>query len=208
METEEPHVPAGKKEYGKRAAAKKKSSTVTVLDSSDSENENVVADDDDDFELGQQSAPETEKKKRGRKPAAQNAARKPPAATRKRGVAANKQSQILGQKFITDMLKPAAENSGISPEKKVRKMRESPFNKKSGSLLAKVVNKDETESEELSGSASTSPGADEAVEIAPAARARPQRANRRQTTYVVSDSDNETDDDDEATEDSDFDEED
>ncbi|KAF7836067.1 DNA topoisomerase 2 [Senna tora] len=190
METEEPHAPAGKKQNGKRAVAQKKSSTVTVLDTSDdSDHENFVddEDDDDDFSLQQQAAPETEKKKRGRKPAAQNAAtKKPPAAAaRRRGVAANKQQSILSQKFITDMLKPAGENSGVSPEKKVRKMRASPFNKKSGSLLAKVANKDETESEEVSGSISTMPDVDEVVEIVPAARARPQRANRRQTTYVV-----------------------
>lgn len=213
METEESPVPVAKKTYGKRAAAQKKSSTVTVLEESDNDSEDVVvADDDDDvFELQQKPAPATEKKRRGRKPAAQNAAKKQPAATGKRGGAGNKQSQILGQKFITDLLKPADESSGISPEKKVRKMRASPFNKKSGSLLAKVSNKDETESEELSGSAaSASPGLDEVVEVAPAARARPQRANRTQTRrYVLSDteSDNEPDDYDEedATEDSDYD---
>ncbi|KAI9116615.1 hypothetical protein K1719_012273 [Acacia pycnantha] len=215
METEEPQVPAtGKKENGKRAAAKKKSSAITVLDSSDSENENVGGDDeDDDFELQKQAAPEPEKKRRGRKPAAQNAAAKKPsaAATRKRGVAVNKQTQILGQKFITEMLKPAADGSGISPEKKVRKMRASPFNKKSGSMLARVSNKDETESEEQSGSASTSPGVDEVVEVAPAPKARPQRVIRRPQTYVLSEteSDNEPDDDNdddvEAIEDSDLD---
>ncbi|XP_054812803.1 DNA topoisomerase 2 [Prosopis cineraria] len=213
METEEPHVPAaGKREHGKRAAAKNKSSAVTVLDSSDSEN--VGGDDeeeDDDFELQKQPVPEPEKKRRGRKPAAQNAAKKQPAAaTRKRGVAANKKTQMLSQKFITDMLKPAADGSGISPEKKVRKMRESPFNKKSGSMLAKVSNKNETESEEMSGSASTSPGADEVVEVSAAPRARPQRVIRRPQTYVLSESesDGEPEDDGEASEDSDFDGED
>ena len=44
----------------------------------------------------------------------------------------------MGQKLLTDinMLKPA-ENPWISPEKKVRKMRASPFNKKSGSVLGR-----------------------------------------------------------------------
>ncbi|KAK1360556.1 hypothetical protein POM88_045030 [Heracleum sosnowskyi] len=81
-----------------------------------------------------------------RKPAAGNAkAPKPPVApvvTKKRGIAASgKQSQMAGQKLITDVLKPV-ENDGISPEKKVRKMRASPFNKKSGSLLGRAAVKD------------------------------------------------------------------
>ncbi|KAI4323425.1 hypothetical protein L6164_023032 [Bauhinia variegata] len=204
MEREEPQEAAGKK-VSKRAGARKKSSTAAVLDISDSENE-IDIDDDEDFELQQQAAPETGKKKGGRKPAGQNA-KKPAATTRKRG-GTSKQSQLLGQKFITEMLKPA-ESSGISPEKpnsKVRKMRDSPFNKKSGSLLSRVADKDEeTASEEVQGSASTSPSTDE-IQVAPA-RARPQRANRKQTRYVLSES--ESDDDDSIaviSDDSDFDE--
>jgi DNA topoisomerase-2 len=77
-------------------------------------------------------------KKAGRKPAANDKAAKPPAAAKKRGAANKQQSQTLGQKLLTDinMLKPA-ENPWISPEKKVRKMRASPFNKKSGSVLGR-----------------------------------------------------------------------
>ncbi|KAK7826207.1 dna topoisomerase 2 [Quercus suber] len=125
---------------------------------------------------------------------------KAPAAAKKRGAAKKQQPQTLGQKLLTDMLKPA-ENSGISPEKKVRKMRASPFNKKSGSVLGRVGMVNEvTENEENSGSASTSASTEETVEVAPA-RARPQRVNRAQTRYVLSDSESEH-----ATEDSEFDE--
>ncbi|RDX60756.1 DNA topoisomerase 2, partial [Mucuna pruriens] len=204
METEEPPAPAaGKKEMPKRnAAAKKKSSSTIVLDESDidSENNNDDSDDDDyNFKTSQPVAPESGKKKGGRKPAAQNA-KKAPAATRKRNVS-GKQSQMLGQKLITDML----ENTGISPEKKVRKMRASPFNKKSSSILGRVAaaadKDDESVSEDLSGGGSagsnSSPSTmeEEVVEIAPPpARARPQRANRRQTTtYVLSDSESDND---------------
>ncbi|XP_030932207.1 DNA topoisomerase 2-like [Quercus lobata] len=75
------------------------------------------------------------------------------------------------------MLKPA-ENSRISLEKKVRKMRASPFNKKSGSVLGRVGKVNEvTENEENSGSASTSASTEETIEVAPA-RARPQRVNQ------------------------------
>ncbi|XP_061348809.1 DNA topoisomerase 2-like [Gastrolobium bilobum] len=204
METEEPSVPAGKKEYSRRGGANKKSSSTIVLDSSDSDRNVDDDEEDEDFELLQQAAPEAGKKKGGRKPAAQNA-KKPPAATRKRNVG-NKQSQaLLGQKFITDMLQPA-ESTGISPEKKVRKMRESPFNKKSSSVLGRVTEKNETASEDLSGSASNSPPSSEVVEIAPAAaRARPQRANRRQARYIVSESESDDESDDDASDFSDFD---
>jgi DNA topoisomerase-2 len=101
------------------------------------------------------------------------------------------------------MLKPA-ENPGISPEKKVRKMRASPFNKKSGSVLGRVGEKNETSpgDEENSGSASTSASTEESIEVVPA-RARPQKVNRKQTRYVLSDSESEN-----ATEDSESDEED
>ncbi|TKY49610.1 DNA topoisomerase 2 [Spatholobus suberectus] len=194
METEEPPAPAGKKEVPKRrGAAKKKSSSTIVLDETDSDNE-VDDDVDEDFEIMQPVAPEAGKKKGGRKPAVQNA-KKVPAATKKRNVG-GKQSQSLGQKLITDML----ESTGISPEKKVRKMRASPFNKKSSSVLGRVAaaDKDESVSEDLSagsaGSNSSPSTTEEVVEIAPPpARTRPQRANRRQTTYVLSESESDND---------------
>jgi len=228
--------PAGKKQINKRGGAKKKSNTIVL--ESDSDNEvNDVEDDDDDFEVQEKAAPATKggrkpaaqnakkaaaeddefevqekaapAKKGGRKPAAQNA--KPPAkaaaAPKKRNVGSK---STLGQKLLTDMLQPA-ESIGTSPEKKVRKMRESPFNKKSGSILGKTANMDVSPIADLSeGSTSNSPTAeDEVVEIAPQpARARPQRANRTQMKYVVSESESDNESDDEDAELSDFDEDD
>ncbi|MCH94779.1 DNA topoisomerase 2-like, partial [Trifolium medium] len=139
----------------------------TIVLESDSDNE-----DDDNFEVQQKAAPA---KKGGRKPAAQNA--KAPALPKKRNVGTK---QTLGKKILTGMLQPT-ESTATSPEKKARKMGESSI-------------------EDLSaGSASNSPiSEDEVVEIAPQpARARPQRANRTQKIYVVSESesDNYSDED-------------
>ncbi|QCD95617.1 DNA topoisomerase II [Vigna unguiculata] len=196
METEEPPAPAGKTAPKRRGPAAKKKSSTVVLDETDSDHDNDVTA-DDDFEIMQPSTG-AGKKKAGRKPAAQNA-KKAPAATRKRNVG-GKQAQLLGQKLITDMM----EKTGISPEKKVRKMRASPFNKKSSSVLGRVAaaaDKEESVSESLSGgsagsnpSPSTSPE-EEVVEVVPtSARARPQRANRKPMTYVLSsESDNDSD---------------
>lgn len=185
METEVPQVPARKKEPSKRGAAQKKA-LPTVSEISGSE-------DDTDLEV------EVVKRKGGRKPAANAKAANPTAATKRRGPA-SKQSQGLGQKLLTEMLKPA-EDTGISPEKKVRKMRASPFNKKSSSVLGQVHKEDEANE---SGSASTSESTG-VIELP--ARARPQRANRTQTRYVLSDSESEKEDSDFAQDnddDSDF----
>ncbi|XP_059649125.1 DNA topoisomerase 2 [Cornus florida] len=196
METEVPQVQARKKEPSRRAAAQKKSMS-TVTEISDDEDENDISD-DDDFEPEVVAAAPKEKKKGGRKATTEAVAAKPPAPTKKR-LPANKQ-QSLGQRLITEVLKPA-ENSGISPEKKVRKMRASPFNKKSGSVLGRVGKEDEEKdsagSEEKVGSSSTTEEVSEVV----APRARPQRVNRGKTKYVVSDSES-----DQATNDSEFDE--
>ncbi|KAK3030786.1 hypothetical protein RJ639_035451 [Escallonia herrerae] len=187
METE---VPAKKKEPSRRAAAKKKPlSTVTEI--SDDENENGTS--DEDFELEVVEAPE-EKKKGGRKPKATTTAAKPPVATKKRAPA-SKQPANIGQKLITEAFKPA-ENIGVSPEKKVRKMRASPFHKKSGSVLGRM---DKVDEDNAGGSASSLDSTEDVGEIV-APRARPQRVNRGNTTrYVLSDSES-----DEPTEDSDF----
>ena len=155
----------------------------------DDDDINEIDDDDEDSEIEVVAAPDAGKKG-GRKPVANAKAGKAPAAAKKRGAANKQQPQTLGQKLLTDILKPA-ENSGISPEKKVRKMRASPFNKKSGSVLGRVGKVNEvTENEENSGSASTSASTEETIEVAPA-RARPQRVNRAQTKYVLSDSESE-----------------
>ncbi|CAM8927292.1 unnamed protein product [Rhodiola kirilowii] len=98
-------------------------------------------------------------------------AAKPTQAVGKKRQPAKK--QMVGQKLVTDMLKPAVE----SPEKKVRKMRASPFNKKSGSFTTNSIEEEVNESE-------------------PAiTRARPQRGNRRPATYVLSESEDDDDSD-------------
>ncbi|XP_038905935.1 DNA topoisomerase 2 [Benincasa hispida] len=199
METEVPQVQAAKKkEPNKRAAAKKKttakSAQMSVSDDDDD-------DDDDDFEVKEVAPPATKKgggRGGGRKAAATNAkTTKPPAAAAK-----------LGQKLITEMLEPA-ENSGISPEKKVRKIRASPFNKKSGSILGRTIGEEDEEEEEeeesgieekVMGSASSETTKEEVAGVLPA-RGRSMRANRTQVRYVVSDLDSET-----VSEDSDSDE--
>ncbi|XP_076941033.1 DNA topoisomerase 2-like [Bidens hawaiensis] len=179
-----------KKAPAKRAAAAKKKATVI---SDDETEEEINLSDDSDFEVV--AAPSEGKKKGGRKPAA--AAKPPVAATKKRGAVASKApKQTAGQKLITEVLKPAVE---ASPEKKVRKMRPSPFNKKSGSVLDKMKKKDDDDEEEMVVGESSG-------EVA--AKARPQRANRKKMTYVISDDDEDEEVDDEVSEDSDFDDDD
>ena len=120
---------------------------LTISEISDDDDMNEIDDDDEDGEIEVVAAPEARKKGRG-KPTANAKAVKAPAAAKKRGAANKQQPQTLAQKLLTDMLKPA-ENSRISLEKKVRKMRASPFNKKSGSVLGRVGKVNEvTENEE------------------------------------------------------------
>ena len=69
---------------------------------------------DEDGEIEVVAAPEVRKKGR-EKPAANAKAIKAPLAAKKKGVGNKQQPQTLGQKLLTNILKPA-ENSGISPE--------------------------------------------------------------------------------------------
>ncbi|GJU89399.1 DNA topoisomerase 2 [Tanacetum coccineum] len=180
-----------KKAPAKRAAAKKKATIAEISD----EDEVIEMSDDSAFEAV--VAPPEEKKKGGRKPAA---AKPSAGAAKKRGAAAGAASKktAAGQKLITEVLKPVTAEA--SPEKKVRKMRPSPFNKKSGSVLGRMSNKEDAIEEDEAMGVGESSG-----EVA-AAKARPQRANKKKMTYVLSDSDEEEpEDDDDATEDSDFD---
>ncbi|XP_068651823.1 DNA topoisomerase 2-like [Aristolochia californica] len=183
METEEP-----KNEPAKRTTSRKPPSTITEI--SDDENDEameVIPEEDSEPEPAQKGG-----KKGGRKPANAHAKTGQEQA-RKRGTAAGAgKKTLLTEKLMTEMLKPS-ETSTISPEKKVRKMRASPFNKKSGSgsMLEKKIEEEEEES---------SPDSSAAAVVAP--RARPQRANRVQTKYVVSDSESEEA---AATDDSEFD---
>ncbi|KAI8571649.1 hypothetical protein RHMOL_Rhmol01G0136100 [Rhododendron molle] len=190
METEVHEAQARKKAPSRKAAAaaqKKNLSTVTEI--SDDEEEKEMS--DEDFELEVVDVAEVGKKKGGRKPKAAASANAAKPAARKRGPA-NKQT--AGQKLITDVLKPL-ESMGISPEKKVRKMRESPFNKKSGSVLGRI-GKDLEQNISVESEESTE---DTSEVLAP--KVLPRRMNRGKATYVVSESESDA-----VTDDSDFDE--
>ncbi|XP_010023678.2 DNA topoisomerase 2 [Eucalyptus grandis] len=193
LEDKVPEIPVKVKEPSKRAATRKKPS---VILSEISEEENSNDSGDDDYETVDSEA-EVAKKKGGRKPSAAAKKSKPPAATKK-GQANRQQARGTSQRLLTEMLKPA-ESTGVSPEKKVRKMRASPFNKKSSSLLGKEGKAGSSTSEEVSSNPMSNDGED-VVEVAPPKR-RPQRVNRKQTTYVLSDSESEK-----PTDDSDFEE--
>ncbi|OVA09460.1 DNA topoisomerase II [Macleaya cordata] len=212
METEVTKVPTRMNGPSRRAAAQKLPSTFTEI--SDDENsmnndqiqtipeEKMTENDhsDEDFELEVVAGPKWGKQG-GRKLAANSKAAKPVIETRKRGPT---KKQLLSQKLITDVLK-LVENAGASPEKKVRKIRASPFNKKSNSMLGRIDDKDKElspmNSEEKSGSSSPSSSPEESSEVV-AERPRPHRANRRVGKYVVSESES-----DNAANDSDFGEE-
>jgi DNA topoisomerase-2 len=134
------------------------------------ETSKAIAVDDDDDDVVVEVAPV---KKGGRKPAATKAA-KPPAAPRKRGKQTVASTEVLA--------------IGVSPEKKVRKMRSSPFNKKSSSVMSRLAdNKEEESSENVAGNSSSEKSGGDVSAIS-----RPQRANRRKMTYVLSDSESES----------------
>ncbi|KAL8098365.1 DNA topoisomerase 2 isoform X2 [Apium graveolens] len=190
MEVEVPQKQATKKPQTRKNNAGKKTS-LDISRDEDEEFEFEDISDRDEFEVQVVKG-----KKGGKKPAAGNAkAAKPPAApaaTKKRGPAASsKQSQLVSQKLITDVLK-TAESAGVSPEKKVRKMRASPFNKKSSSVLGRVAAKDSKDDSVSPGSSFDTSGGIGSSETMIRV-ARPQRANRTKTTYVLSDSEEEED---------------
>ncbi|XP_042515857.1 DNA topoisomerase 2-like isoform X3 [Macadamia integrifolia] len=141
------------------------------------------------METETQAPPAGRKKVPGKK-----AAGKANAATRKKGQANKQPSTLLNQKLIiNDILKPA-ENAGVSPEKKVRKTRASPFNKKSGSVLSRVAGMSNVEQLGSDGERKV-----EADVVPGPARPRTQSANQ-QIKYVISVSDSEED----AVDDSDW----
>ncbi|KAM0934081.1 putative DNA topoisomerase (ATP-hydrolyzing) [Dioscorea sansibarensis] len=206
MDVEE--VPA-KKEPSKRAAAAKASSSIAITDISDDDDEsredytsNIPEDDNEDGDEEFEVMEIPKGKKTGRRKADTTTTT---TTTRKRGAATsnNKKKQpVLSQILITEVLKPVEQQAKSSPEKKVRKIRASPFNKKSGSVLGKSsLGSSEDSSSSL---VSSSSPADEPIIIA-----RPRRGNRpvKKATYVESDSEVEQeDDDDPVTDDSDFEE--
>ncbi|OVA19386.1 DNA topoisomerase II [Macleaya cordata] len=188
METESGIVRAKNKETSKMVSAQKKATITEISDDEDNRNDEQMKTimENEDFEPEVVVPAGRKGGKRGQtKPAANPKAAKPVTVARKRGPT---KKQLLNQTLITDILKPA-ENVGVSPEKKVRKMRASPFNKKSGSLLGRVAKEDEEESP--MGSEQQSGSSGEVV----ATRARPQRANRTVAKYVLSDSEPDAADD-------------
>ncbi|XP_057870528.2 DNA topoisomerase 2 [Cryptomeria japonica] len=209
------------KEQPKRKTGPNRKKTANVR----GRKEIILSDSDSEFAIDEDSESdyeETVPKKGGRKPADNEAmppkknAKKPNSTTapveKKRGP----KNATQGQKKIDEMLKPTADNAtGVeaspyknSPKKKVRKMRPSPFNKKSGSVMPKLNEENETSPQSGDGSAGSSFSPEEVNELPkPVAQRRPQRSVRTTVQYVLSDSD-ENDEDEVATEDSDFEEDD
>jgi DNA topoisomerase-2 len=196
METETTEEQAkgkkGRKEPSKRGAAKKAISSLAVI-SDDEEDETVPIDEDDEDDFAMEEVPV--KKGRGKKPAAE----KPKAATRKRAPA---QGKSMRQKVMEEMFKPTEDSStsAPSPEKKVRKMRASPFHKKSGSVLQRAstasTSTEETESSSPSGSS---------AEPVAARPKRQTRGNKKSYQEVQELSDDDTEDEvQDISDDSDF----
>ncbi|KAF3321549.1 DNA topoisomerase 2 [Carex littledalei] len=188
METEPVTVESG--EAAKKKPAKRgQKKALTVHSDVDNMDEPSG---DEDFEVVKET------KGRGRGRGKQPPKEKAVAGTRKRGPAAQKKP-LLGQKLITEVLKPDGVATN-SPDKKVRKMRDSPFNKKSGSLLGK--------GDSLVGASASAVIDDilQAEEVDVAVRDRPKRERKKVATVVIeSDSEEDVDDEDFG---SDFDDED
>ncbi|KAF8750223.1 hypothetical protein HU200_012478 [Digitaria exilis] len=146
--------------------------------------------DDEDFDVSMEVPDDqAQKKGRGRKAAAPV---KPKAtATRKRAPAQSK----------AKMLKPTEESNTAapSPEKKVRKMRASPFNKKSGSILQRGSSAASSSSETT---AEASPPSGSSAEAVAAPRRTARATTKKPPVYDLSDLDEEVV---ELTDDSDFD---
>ncbi|KAK8484332.1 hypothetical protein V6N11_047370 [Hibiscus sabdariffa] len=141
------------------------------------------------------SKPAAANSKAGRPPAVDSRVGKPPpGAPRKRGLAAAAAAGKQQQQNLPTS--ETEEGSGISPEKKVRKIRVSPFNKKSGLVLGKSIASSLPSMAEIDTD-------EDAMVVEP--RARPPRSNTTKTTYVVIDSSTE-DEEDNGAEDPDFEE--
>lgn len=200
IETANPQQVKGKGKAGAKKAPAKKGK-LSVVESEEEEDfpdlRKRLADYHLDSSPDNSAAMETDAPEaaatKGRGRAASGKAAKQTAATKKRGPA-NKQSQLSGQKLITESFK-TSESIEISPDKKVRRMRPSPFNKKSGSVLSRGQEGGSTSAESSGNTDSTSAldSIEEVSEVAPP-RPRPQRVIRKQTTYVLSDSESEESD--------------
>ena len=169
----------GKKAPSKRGAAKK--AMASFADESDEE---IAVHDSEDEEFAVAEAPIV-KKTGGRKPAAE----KPKTTVRKRAPAPSKG---MRQKVLEETFKPTddSNSSAPSPEKKVRKIRASPFNKKSSSVLQRAASAS-TSAED----AEAPPSGSSAEPVAPRRTVR----ERKTTTVYTIDSeseDNDTEDED------------
>ncbi|KAG0474606.1 hypothetical protein HPP92_014292 [Vanilla planifolia] len=160
-----PDAKAAKKVNKKRGAVAKKANTV-MLSEDDT--------DDEDFGMAEEPKGKKERGKRANKTKA-TASTKPGAGQSK---------QVLSQKLISEMFQPQ-ENAENSPEKKVRRIRPSPFNKKSASFLNRAGTSDDS-------SSGTSVDVEQMDSVAKVAR--PKRENRTRAVYVESDQESEEDD--------------
>uniref|UniRef100_A0A0A9CMP7 DNA topoisomerase (ATP-hydrolyzing) n=1 Tax=Arundo donax TaxID=35708 RepID=A0A0A9CMP7_ARUDO len=185
----------GRKAPSKRGAAKKASSSLAAISSDDE-------DEDDDFGMEEVSEVQPQKKGRGKK-ATDTEKPKAAAASRKRAPAQGKTA--MRQKKVEEMIKPTDDSntSSPSPEKKVRKMRDSPFNKKRGSILQRGVIAASTSSENCAEASPPSGSSAEPVAAAPQPR-RTARATKKPVVYVA-DRDESEDEVVDLTDDSEFD---
>jgi len=180
--TEDQNEDKGPKGPSRRGRLKKGLSSLAVISDDD--------DDDADFAV---EVPEVQVEKKGR-------GRKTAAATKPKAAATRKRAPAQGKAV---MLKPTEDSntSAPSPEKKVRKMRESPFNKKSGSILQRGSTAAASSSETT---AEASPPSGSSAE--PAAAPQPRRTARATTSKPVYISESDPEDEVvELTDDSDFD---
>lgn len=167
-----------KKAPSKRAAAMKGKSTLTISDDDDDmygEEMPAISEDDDDRDFQMVEALKGKKAGAGRKPTNANAKATATTNARKRSRAQG--INLPSQKLITDVL-------NAFPEKKVRKMRESPFDKTSGPVLGRA--KGSVVESEGSIDSLSSVNLEAALNEVPVARNRPKRENRSKVQYVES----------------------
>ncbi|KAM0910671.1 hypothetical protein ACQ4PT_013993 [Festuca glaucescens] len=166
----------------KRGAAKKAMASLIELSDEDIA---VPTDESEDEEFAMTTEAPVEKKARGRKPAAEKPAAEKPKTTaaRKRAPAPSKG---MRQKVLEETFKPVddSNSSAPSPEKKVRKIRASPFNKKSSSILQRASTSTEDADAPPSGSSAE-----------PVAPRRTVRERKTTLTYVESESEDKDSDD-------------
>ncbi|KAK1619077.1 hypothetical protein QYE76_024594 [Lolium multiflorum] len=172
----------GRNVPSKRGAAKKAMTSLIELSDEDIA---VPTDESEDEEFAMITEAPVEKKARGRKPAAEKPAAEKPKTTaaRKRAPAPSKG---MRQKVLEETFKPVddSNSSAPSPEKKVRKIRASPFNKKSSSILQRGSTSTEDANAPPSGSSAE-----------PVAPRRTVRERKTTLTYVESESEDKDSDD-------------